>query len=176
MLSMHYFEHSTQTNMMCDVPGYGTAWFHKKGAVNILSLSKVKRRYRATYDSEGTNKLVVHKPRYEVHFIENADGLYYHNLINRELSFNVVTMGDNRKMMTRREYKGAVAPRKLYAMAGCSSLANYKNMIKMNLLPNSLASDKDKNNAEFVFGPDLGTLKGKTVRKTPEPVVTDYIK
>eukprot|EP00957_Ditylum_brightwellii_P143011 10896631-Ditylum_brightwellii.AAC.1 len=45
----------------------------------------------------------------------------------------------------------------------------------MNLLPNSLISVKDINNAEFVFGPDLGTLKGKTVRKTPEPVVMDYI-
>eukprot|EP00957_Ditylum_brightwellii_P091278 6950602-Ditylum_brightwellii.AAC.1 len=44
-LSMHYFKYSTQTNMMCNVPGYGKAWFHKKGAVNILSLAKVKQRY-----------------------------------------------------------------------------------------------------------------------------------
>eukprot|EP00957_Ditylum_brightwellii_P105325 8029671-Ditylum_brightwellii.AAC.1 len=40
MLTLHYFEHSTNTNYMCEVPGYGTSWFHEKGAVNILSLSK----------------------------------------------------------------------------------------------------------------------------------------
>eukprot|EP00957_Ditylum_brightwellii_P183225 13956591-Ditylum_brightwellii.AAC.1 len=57
-LSKHYFEHSTQTNMICDVPCYGIAWFHKKGAVNILSLAKVKKKYRVTYDSEGMNKFV----------------------------------------------------------------------------------------------------------------------
>eukprot|EP00957_Ditylum_brightwellii_P131347 10017458-Ditylum_brightwellii.AAC.1 len=36
MLTLHYFKHSTNTNYMCDVPGYGTSWFHEKGAVNIL--------------------------------------------------------------------------------------------------------------------------------------------
>eukprot|EP00957_Ditylum_brightwellii_P038877 2938109-Ditylum_brightwellii.AAC.1 len=86
-----------------------------------------------------------------------------------------MTVEDNRKMMTRREYKGAVAARKLCAMVGRPSLVDYKNMIKMNLLPDSPVSVKDIDNAEFVVGPDLGALKGKTIRKTPEPVVTDYI-
>eukprot|EP00957_Ditylum_brightwellii_P152036 11577053-Ditylum_brightwellii.AAC.1 len=62
MLTLHYFKHSTNTNYMCDVPGYRTLWFHEKGAVNILSLSKVKDRYGVTYDSEGGNKFMVHKP------------------------------------------------------------------------------------------------------------------
>eukprot|EP00957_Ditylum_brightwellii_P025330 1916487-Ditylum_brightwellii.AAC.1 len=78
-------------------------------------------------------------------------------------------------MMTWCKYKGAIAARKLYALVGCPSLDDDKNIIKMDLLPNSPFSVKDINNTEFVFGSDLGALKGKTVRKTPEPVVTDYI-
>jgi hypothetical protein len=27
-----------------------------------------------------------------------------------------------------------------------------------------------------IFGPDIASLKGKTTRNTPEPVLTDYIK
>eukprot|EP00957_Ditylum_brightwellii_P165101 12569942-Ditylum_brightwellii.AAC.1 len=173
---MHYFKHSTHTNMICNVPGYGTAWFHKKGAVNILSPAKVKQRYQVTYDSDGLNKFVVHKPNYEVHFIESVDGLYYHDLSNKELSFNIVTMEGNRRMLTRLEYERAVAARKLYAMVGCPSLADFNNMPRMNLLPDLPVSVKDINNAEFVFGPDVGALKGKTIWKTPEPVRTDYIK
>eukprot|EP00957_Ditylum_brightwellii_P106997 8163663-Ditylum_brightwellii.AAC.1 len=60
-------------------------------------------------------------------------------------------------------------------MVGHPLLANYKNMIRMNLLPNSPVSIKNIDNAEFVFGPDVGALKDKTIWKTLEPVRTDYI-
>eukprot|EP00957_Ditylum_brightwellii_P189505 14424222-Ditylum_brightwellii.AAC.2 len=48
-------------------------------------------------------------------------------------------------------------------------------MGKLNLLPGSPVSLQDVTNAEFLFGPDLGTLKGKTMCKTPPSVRTDYI-
>eukprot|EP00957_Ditylum_brightwellii_P022696 1711885-Ditylum_brightwellii.AAC.1 len=73
-LTLNYFEHSAQTNYMCDVPGYGTSWFHKKEAVNILSLANVKNRYRVTYDSEGKNKFIMHKPGFRVEFAKSPNG------------------------------------------------------------------------------------------------------
>ena len=33
----------------------------------------------------------------------------------------------------------------------------------------------DVANARTIFGPDLASIRGKTVRRTPEPVVTDYV-
>eukprot|EP00957_Ditylum_brightwellii_P134473 10251717-Ditylum_brightwellii.AAC.2 len=78
-------------------------------------------------------------------------------------------------MLMRCEYEGAVLARKLYAMVDCPSLADFKNMVRINLLPNLPVSGKDINNAEFVFGPDVGALTGKTIQNTPEPVRTDYI-
>eukprot|EP00957_Ditylum_brightwellii_P162382 12365435-Ditylum_brightwellii.AAC.1 len=63
-LTMNYSEHSTKTNYICNVPGYGTSLFHEKGTVNILSLSKVKNYYHTTYDLEGEDKFIIYKPEY----------------------------------------------------------------------------------------------------------------
>ena len=35
---------STTTNMVGDLPGYGTVWFHPKGIANILALVNVKKK------------------------------------------------------------------------------------------------------------------------------------
>ena len=34
---------------------------------------------------------------------------------------------------------------------------------------------KDVSNARTIFGPDLASIRGKTVQRAPEPVVTDYV-
>eukprot|EP00957_Ditylum_brightwellii_P137477 10481632-Ditylum_brightwellii.AAC.1 len=59
-------------------------------------------------------------------------------------------------------------------MVGQPSLADFKNMVKINLLPDSPVTVQDLNNVEFLFGPDVGTLKGKTTRKTLDPVRSKY--
>jgi len=35
-------------NKVGDFPGYGTVWFHPDGIANILSLARVKEKYRVT--------------------------------------------------------------------------------------------------------------------------------
>eukprot|EP00957_Ditylum_brightwellii_P117237 8941143-Ditylum_brightwellii.AAC.1 len=76
------------------------------------------------------------------------------------MSFSIMTVECNRKMLTQRKYEHAAAARNLYTMVGQPSLTDFKNMVKLNLLPNSLVSLQDINNAEFLFGPDVGSLKG----------------
>eukprot|EP00978_Attheya_sp_CCMP212_P020630 scaffold59246_cov62-Attheya_sp.AAC.1 len=56
----------TSTNLVGDLPGYGTVWYHPQGIANILSLSnsKVKNHgNRVTYDSDDGNEFRVHKPK-----------------------------------------------------------------------------------------------------------------
>eukprot|EP00957_Ditylum_brightwellii_P166591 12681050-Ditylum_brightwellii.AAC.3 len=78
-------------------------------------------------------------------------------------------------MLTRRKYEQAVKARKLYAMEGRPSVADFKNMVKMNLLPGSPVSLQDVNNIKFLFGTDVGSLKGETTRKVPELATSNYI-
>ena len=69
---------STTTNLIGDLPGFGTVWFHPRGVANILSLAKVKQRYRVTYDSEAENAFVVHKAGGTTRkFMESPRGLYF---------------------------------------------------------------------------------------------------
>eukprot|EP00957_Ditylum_brightwellii_P083228 6327847-Ditylum_brightwellii.AAC.1 len=46
----------------------------------------------------------------------------------------------------------------------------------MNVLPGSPVSIQDVNNAKFLFRTNVGSLKGKTTKKVPDPVTSNYIK
>jgi hypothetical protein len=48
-------------------------------------------------------------------------------------------------------------------------------MVSSNMIKNCPVTSIDVTNANKIFGPDLETLKGKTVRITPPPVATDYV-
>jgi hypothetical protein len=45
----------------------------------------------------------------------------------------------------------------------------------MNMIKNNPVTTADVELAEKIFGPDIATLKGKTTRRKPVPVVEDYI-
>jgi hypothetical protein len=53
-------------NWMGDLHGYGPVWFHRNGIANILSLARVKEKYRVTYDSVNGNEFQV----------QQDDGMY----------------------------------------------------------------------------------------------------
>ena len=48
------------TNKIGMFKGYGWVWYHKKGIANILSLSRVKSKFRVTFDSSSDNSFHVH--------------------------------------------------------------------------------------------------------------------
>ena len=48
-------------------------------------------------------------------------------------------------------------------------------MVSHNLIPNCPVASLDITNTRAIFGPDLPSLRGKTVWRTPAPVVADYV-
>ena len=161
----------TTTNLVGDLNGYGTVWFHPKGIANILSLKKVKEKYQVTFDSENGNTFVVHKKDGSVrNFTQSERGLYYMDTAKESGTMLVNTVAENKSKYTTRDYARAELARKIQIRIGRPSTRTFIEIVEKKLLPNVPITRDDILAAEHIFGPDVGSLKGKTVHRTPEQV------
>ena len=79
------------------------------------------------------------------------------------------------KMFTNRQIERAKLTRKIYHALGTPSINDFKMIVTTNAIKNLPITLDDIKTAEMIFGQDIGMLKGKTVRKKPFPVATDYL-
>jgi hypothetical protein len=86
------------------------------------------------------------------------------------LNHSIVSVKENRKYFTDRQFQQAKHARQIYHALGTPSLQDFKTIV---MLPVTL---DDIKTAEKIFGPVIGALKGKTTRRKPAPVVSDYVK
>lgn len=144
-------------------------------------------------DTDEENAFKVHTENGIVKFSQTPDRLYaytptaryYHELerlkkkrtgnYDEGISNVVTTTKKTREGFTKRQVEEAAQARKAYRMLGCPSLENFKNMIRMNALKNCPITVEAINNAETIFGRDIGTLKGKTTRRRADIVRSDEI-
>jgi hypothetical protein len=75
-----------------------------------------------------------------------------------------------------REVAQAKMAQDLYHSLGTPSINDLKAVIRMNCIKNNPVTISDVNLAEKIFGPDIGSLKGKSTRKKPVHVAPDYVK
>ena len=62
---------------MATLPGYpDPVWYAADGIANVLSLSKVTKHYKITYNSENNNTFTMHCED-PLHFTENLQGLFH---------------------------------------------------------------------------------------------------
>lgn len=66
-LIVHCNAGTATTDLVGEFDNYGTVWYHPDGIANVLSLSKVKKRFRVTYDSENGNCFTIHKKDGTIH-------------------------------------------------------------------------------------------------------------
>jgi hypothetical protein len=52
---------------------------------------------------------------------------------------------------------------------------NFKAILRQNIIKNCPVTIEAAVNAERIFGADIGSLKGKSTRKKPNPVIADWI-
>ena len=127
-MNIHCTVGVTQTNL----PGYGTLWFHPDGIANILSLSRVKTKYRITFDSDTTNEFIVHKPDGSTrNFKESSRGLYYHDTsmdvagVAETGTALVTTVAYNASNYTHENYSCALLAHKTQQIIGQLSRCDY---------------------------------------------------
>jgi hypothetical protein len=82
---------------------------------------------------------------------------------------------ENKTFFTQQQIEKARRARELYHALGMPLPADFKAIIQMNLITNNPITQEDIAIAEQVFGTDISSLKGKTTRKTPSPIVNNYI-
>ena len=172
-----------KTNLVGDLPGYGTIWYHPNGIANILSLSKVKEKCCVTYDSDNNNQFIVHHPDGTQRiFQQSSRGLYFLDTSLTPQPANgtkdtvlVTTVADNASNFSNADYSQAVLAQKLQKIIGRPTTRAFIYFIENNLLPNCPVNRRDVLRAEQIFGPDIGSLKGKTVRRQPPRVEVDEV-
>jgi Zinc knuckle len=162
------------TNLKADVKGYGEVWFSEDAITNILSMANVTKKFRVTYDSQQDGSFVVHTPKGKILFTKHPDGLHYFDPRARHSSF-LQTVDENETGYSKRQLDRAKEARSLYAKVGHPSIGDFKAMIKHNMIMNCPITIDDVVRAEKVYGKNIAALKGKTVRASPSPVVTDYV-
>ena len=171
-MRIHCNAGSRLTNLIGDLPGYGTVWYDPNAIANILSLWRVRDRYHISYDSS-LRKFVVTKPSGKVFMFQEYGGLHYLDTTHQQDQqwwghvFSVNTVKDNKKNFMKNDYFWAVRARELQVMDGRPSDKDLIRILKTSSLPNCPVTPRDILIANELFGPDVGSLKGKTTRRAP---------
>ena len=169
------------TNLVRDLLGYGPVWFDPRGIANVLSLKLVKEKYHVEYDSENNDGFVVTKPTGErFKFVQTGSGPHYLDttLQNPDdfagTTLVVNTVKENKKNYTHNDYLRALRARELQVAMGRPSTATFVEALKNNGILNCPVTPANVEAAEQIFGPDIGSLKGKTTCQNP-PIVDSPI-
>ena len=158
------------TEQQGDLPGYGPVWYCPQAIANILSLHNVSHRWRVTYDSWSGNGFVVAKDDGStIKYCPSTDGLHYYET-NLHGTALVTTVHDKKSRYTNDEYTRATRARSLQIRIGRPSTKEFLHIVATNLLHNCPVTKQDIMAAEDIFGPDVGSLKGKTTRRRPHKV------
>eukprot|EP00978_Attheya_sp_CCMP212_P017338 scaffold46123_cov48-Attheya_sp.AAC.1 len=147
----------TSMNLVGDLPGYGTVWYHPNGIANILLLSRVKNRgHHVTYDSHNGNEFHVSKGNGMTRVFKESDrGLYFMDVTPNETGAVLVnTVAGNKSNFSNIDYSRAVLARQIQTTIGRPSTRTFMNIIAKNLLVNCPITRRDIKAAEEIFGPD----------------------
>ena len=193
-----YGDGAASTTMRGTLPNHGEVWFDPNSRVNILSFSLAKKKYKVTMKNDNIGEYFqLTKPDGSGYrFREHACGLYYidtHNpdsfildpdyvydeqyehvlqVMGQELEGIVMvnTVAANKNNYSDEDYSRAVLARKLYIITNRPSIKDFVRFIKTGKIRNCPIGVADVMRAEAIFGPDVGTLKGKNVRQNPHRV------
>jgi len=171
---------------------FGTTpvYFDSRGIANVLSLRRLGQKFRVTYDSNDRGGVFqVHTSDGVVEFTPTDRGLHALNLReNPRAAYMLVNDGvlspegtsvamvcTNFEGFSKRQIKQAIKARRLMGMISAPTEREYQGLVRLNLLKDCPITNSDIIHANKIFDPDLANIRGKTVRRKPEPVQTEYV-
>ena len=120
---------------------------------------------------------MVHTNKGLVYFHKDKQGLPYIDLdasVYDAATTLVQTVHSNYKGFTKKDIKAAKAAkaaRKVQGMIGRPSEKDYGGMVSSNMIKNCPIDSTDVSNARAIFGPDLASVREKSVQRKPKSIV-----
>jgi hypothetical protein len=112
----------------------------------------------------------------------NSRGMPFLNLKELEggvtlclIQDTINTFQKNMEGFTKRKVEEAKAACKAKGMLGHPTDREFLGMVHSNMIANCDVTKNAVKNANLIFGPNLAEVRGRTVRKTPEPVCVKYM-
>ena len=160
-------------NQIGDLPGVGEVYYHPHSIANVLSLSKMSKLYRITFDNSVQECFTVHVNNRQVKFVKSPKGLFYHDTstVPKTKPVVVQTVKANEDAFTQRQVSQARIARRLHITLGRPSHADFIALIRSNGLKNCPIDVDDVNRSLQIYGQDIGSIWGKTVRAQPGHVL-----
>jgi hypothetical protein len=169
-------------------------YLNRDGIANVLSLFRLGRKYPITYNSQDRGGVfIVTTPHGVVEFKPTAHGLHYVDLhenpqaalllVNAadndppllDHTMNVNTIRHNYEGYTKKQVKDAERARRLMGMVASPNERDFQAMVRLNMLKDCPVTNADIVNTHNIYGPDLASIRGKTVRCKPEHVPTNDV-
>jgi hypothetical protein len=88
---------------------------------------------------------------------------------------HVATFRTNFEDFSFKQVVGATSARRLMGMVATPFWRDFKGMVLLNMLKDCHITNDNFTNANKIFGTDLATIRGNTVRRRPKRVITDYV-
>ena len=155
------------------LPGFGKVWCNPSSLANIISFSELSDKFPIYYDQPNNAFLIKISDTQTITFHRQGGLFVYDTTSTSTLKQNhlfLQTVAENKKKFSDDEITKAELARRLYITLGRPSFRSFRWMLLHKKIKNTDILPKDADNAEKIFGPDIGSLRGKTVRRRPKRV------
>ena len=141
-------------------------WYNPNGIANILSLHAVKKHYHVTMDTEVGDSIHVHNHDGTVTtFHPSKNGIYHCRIPEDGHILSTITTVEQRKEgLSKTDIKRAAKARRLQNIMMYPNTKQLGDSI-IRYLRNCDVTRDDIQLAEHIYGPNLFSVKGKTVRR-----------